>query len=80
MQTPPSTSFNASFDCTQREIVVDIATLIYRTHGYEIKDKPPEYLFQSQHPTERACLAAAEEIFEMFAGDSPDYSDDDLDL
>ena len=80
MQTPPSTSFNASFDCTQRGIVVDLATLIYRTHGYEAEDQSLGYFFQSQHPTERACLAAAEEIFEMFAGDSPDYSDDDLDL
>jgi hypothetical protein len=77
MQNTPLNSFNASFDCTQREIVVDIATLIYRTHGYEVQDKPLDYFFKSQHPTERACLAVAEEIFELFAGDSPSYDDDD---
>ena len=75
----PSINFKASFDCTQRQIVVDIATTIYRSHGYEIKDKPIGYLFESQHPTERAVLAAAEEIFELFAGDSPSYDDDDDD-
>jgi hypothetical protein len=73
----PSINFKASFDCNQRQIVVDIATIIYRTHGYDIQAKPIGYLFDSQHPTERAVLAAAEAIFEMFAGDSPSYDDDD---
>jgi hypothetical protein len=73
----PSINFNASFDCNQRQIVVDIATIIYRSHGYEIGHKQIGYLFDSQHPTERAVLAAAEAIFEIFAGDSPSYDDDD---
>jgi hypothetical protein len=73
----PSTTFDATFDCTQREIVVDIAAIIYRTHGSEISDKDKGYLYRSQHPTEQAVLQAAEQIFELFAGDSPDYSDED---
>ena len=75
----PSINFKASCDCNQRQIVVNIATIIYRSHGYEIQDKPLRYLFDSQHPTERAVLAAAEAVFELFAGDSPSYDDDDDD-
>ena len=65
-----------TFDCTQRELVVDIAYLIYATHGHSVRPEDPLYLFKSQHPTERSCLSAAEEIFELFFGDSPDYDDD----
>jgi hypothetical protein len=78
MADSPSTSFNASFDCTQRQVVVQIATMIYQTHGYNIMGKPIDYLFKSEHPTEQACLGVAEEIFELFNGDSPSYDDDDL--
>jgi hypothetical protein len=72
------------FDCTQRQMVVDIAEIIYRTHGCKLpkhSNNPVDptnllYLYGSQHPTEQGCLAAAEYIFEMFYGDSPTYEDD----
>ena len=67
-------TINQSFDCTQRELVVDIARAIYATHGFRLPEEI-NYLFKSQHPTEKYVLAAAEEIF---YGDSPSY-DDDLD-
>lgn len=64
------------FGCTQRELVNDIAHIIYRTHGGKLPDDP-FYLENSQHPTEKEVLFAAESIYEKFAGDTPDYSDDD---
>ena len=66
----------ADFDCTQRELVQDIARLIYRSHGGTLPEELM-YLWKSQHPTERSVLAVAEEIFELFYGDSPDYSDEE---
>lgn len=66
----------ADFDCTQRELVQDIARLIYSTHGYQLPEDLM-YLWRSQHPTEIGVLAIAEEIFELFYGDSPDYSDEE---
>ena len=66
----------AQFDCSQREIVVDIANKIYRMMGYDAKQYGLMYFFESQHPTERAVLATAEDIFEMFWGDIPDYDDE----
>lgn len=69
-------TINTQFDCTQRELVVDIATLIYRYMGYKAPERL-SYFYESQHPTEKAVLAAAEEIFEMFAGDSPSYDDEE---
>ena len=68
----------SQFDCTQRELVIDIARIIYRTHGGEMPPDPT-YLWRSQHSTEKGCLAAAEIIFEMFWGDSPTYQDEDED-
>ena len=66
-----------TFDCSQREIVVDIANRIYESMGYNAKRYGVMYFFESQHPTEQAVLSAAEDIFEMFWGDSPDYDDED---
>ena len=63
------------FDCTQRQMVIDIAGLIYRTHGGRLPHDPL-HLWESRHPTEQAVLAVAEQIFEIFHGDSPDYSDE----
>jgi hypothetical protein len=68
------------FDCTQREIVIDIARLVYRSHGCELPGNDRLYLWRSQHPTEQAVLYTAEVIFELFHGDEPDYSDDASDL
>ncbi|WP_446871199.1 hypothetical protein [Phormidesmis sp. 146-12] len=65
----------AQFDCTQRELVVDIARLVYASHGYQLP-QDLMYLWRSQHPTEQGVLAVSEQIFEMFYGDSPDYSDE----
>ena len=67
----------ATFGCTQREIVVDIARIIYAVTGHSIAGKDIMYLFSSEHPTEKASLFAAEEIFCMFWGDYPDYSDEE---
>lgn len=66
------------FDCTQREVVFDIAAEIYRAMGYEVPDVDERlhYLERSQHPQERAAWATAESIYEVFMGDSPDYGDD----
>lgn len=79
--TPPSISIEASFDCTQRQLVTDIAWKIYARLGCKAPapTEEPDYFWKSQHPTEKAVLAAAEEIFELFWGDSPDYSDEDED-
>ena len=66
-----------TFDASQREIVVDIAARIYRMMGYDISNTSTMYLFNSQHPTERAVLQVAEDIFEMLWGDIPDYDDEE---
>jgi hypothetical protein len=66
---------NQEFDCTQRELIIDIAATIYKMHGC-VLPKDQLYLWRSQHPLERGILSAAETIFEMFYGDLPDYSDD----
>ncbi|NER82925.1 MAG: hypothetical protein F6K42_25890 [Leptolyngbya sp. SIO1D8] len=76
----PKVTINTSFDYTQRQLVVDIAAIIYRSQGYDITDKSIDYLFNSHHPQERSILNAAERIFEIFAGDLPSYEDDDLEL
>lgn len=68
---------DTAFDVTQRELIVDIAACIYKTHDADIRGKDTNYLFESQHPTERACLMAAEDIYEIFFGDTPDYSDEE---
>ena len=67
-------------DCTQRETVIDIARLVYRSHGCQLPPGDPLYLWRSKHPTEQAVLYTAEKIFELFHGDEPDYSDDADDL
>lgn len=66
----------AEFDATQRQVVIDIARLIYRSHGAELPADDPLYLWRSQHPKEQAVRYTAEKIFEMFWGDEPDYEDD----
>lgn len=69
------------FDCTQRQLVSDIAEIIYNHIGYVIPVgcKKEKYFFDSQRPMEVSALHAAEEIFELFYGDSPSYDDDDYD-
>ena len=68
-----------SLDCTQRELVFDIAAKIYQAMGYKVLDVEDRlyYFERSQHPQEQAAWSAAQEIFEMFWGDSPDFSDED---
>lgn len=70
---------DTQLDCTQRELVADIAWSIYNHLGYKapLPLENPMYFFESQHPTERAVLAAAEDVFETFWGDSPDYDDEE---
>jgi hypothetical protein len=66
---------------TQRQVVESLARLIYGNLGYTIGDDAPiTYLWESRHPTERMVLSLAEQILEVFAGDSPDYSDDSDDV
>ena len=69
-------SINTSFDCTQRELVINIARRVYDSMGYTLPENP-EYLWSTQHPTEISVRIIAEEIFGMFAGDSPSYEDED---
>ena len=66
-----------TYNCTQREMVVDIANRIYEATGHSARGKDLMYFFKSQHPQEKAVLAAAEDIFEIFWGDMPDYDDED---
>lgn len=54
------------FDCTQREIVVDIAQRIYEIRGVNIRDMDLMYLFNSEDQQEKSILTAAEDIFGMF--------------
>lgn len=68
------------FYMTQRQLVVQVAEMIYNTHGSITEGKDLLYLFRSEHPTEINALLAAEQIFELFWGDSPDYSDDELEI
>lgn len=68
-----------TYDCTQREVVVDIANRIYKMMGHDTKQRGLMYFFESQHPTEKAVLATAEDIFEIFWGDIPDYDDEEDD-
>ena len=78
METPKKgVRIEADFDVTLRQIVIDIARLIYRTHGAELPVNDPMYLWRSQHPTEQAVRYTAERIFEMFWGDEPDYDDEE---
>lgn len=50
------------FDCTQKEFVEDLIRIICGKLGHKLPEDP-DYLFRSLHPTERAALHAAEEIF-----------------
>ena len=72
-----SLSIEQYFDCSQREVVVDIAKIIYRKKGFDISGMSLMYLYESQHPEEQAILAMAEEIFTLFWGDTPDYDDEE---
>ena len=76
---PSITIGPTTYDCTQRGIVVDIANRIYEAMGHNARKYGVMYFFESQHPQEQAALAAAEDIFEIFWGDSPDYDDEDDD-
>jgi hypothetical protein len=73
-------TINYQFNGTQRELVIDIARLLYGSHGCNLPEDDPLYLWKSQHPTEQGVLYVAEAIFEMFYGDSPEYSDDPEEL
>jgi hypothetical protein len=68
------------FDGTTRELIADLAWTIYRSMGYTAPSfaEKPMYFFDSQHPQEKACVWAAEQIYEKLTGDSPEYLDDDV--
>lgn len=71
---------NFESDVTTRELIADLAWMIYRDAMGYAAPAPTEnlmYFFDSQHPSEKSCLYAAENIFEMMTGDRPDYSDED---
>jgi hypothetical protein len=65
-------------DATVREFIADLAWTIYRGMGYTAPAPTANlmYFFESQHPQEKACVWAAEEIFEILTGDSPEYLDE----
>jgi hypothetical protein len=65
-----------TFDISQAEFIDDLCWIIYSRMGYADR-KPLGYFFNSQHPSEIAVLRAAEEIFELLTGDSPDYDDNE---
>ena len=69
-------TISTQFDCSQRELVVDIANMIYLHRGYKAPDDLM-YFYNSQHPTEKEILRCAEDIYELFVGDSPNYEDED---
>ena len=63
------------FDGTTREFIADLAWTIDRSMGYTAPSfaEKPMYFFDSQHPQEKACVWAAEQIYEKLTGDSPEY-------
>lgn len=61
---------------THHEVLEDIVNRIYQMHTGKGARYPLLYFLNSQHPTEIACLKAAEDIFEIVTGDSPDYDED----
>jgi hypothetical protein len=71
----PSITFNTTLDCTQQQVVQDIATIVLSAMGYVVPEGAIDPLHTSTNPRIRQAVAAAEEIFEIFWGDSPDYSD-----
>jgi hypothetical protein len=72
----PTVTVDRQWDVTQRQFVVDLARIIYRNIAGELP-ADINYLYRSQHPTEKAVLNAAEQIFEILTGDTPDYSDEE---
>lgn len=76
----PVTLSETCYDCTVKEVVFDIANIIYATHGHSLTyrgNRTLDYLLNSQHPTEQGVLKAAELIYELFFGDSPEYEEDE---
>lgn len=62
---------------THHEVLEDIVNRIYQMHsGKGASKEPLSYFLNSQHPIEIDCLKAAEDIFEVFTGDSPDYDEE----
>jgi hypothetical protein len=66
-------TIDAQFDCTQRELVADMAGIIYQIYGF---GGDPMNLFSPQNPRDEAVLSAAEAIFALLTGDRPDYDDE----
>jgi hypothetical protein len=71
----PTNEPSITFNGTQQQVVQDIATIVLSTMGYVVPDGAIDPLNTSTNPRIRQAVAAAEEIFEIFWGDSPDYSD-----
>ena len=67
---------NYESDETQSQFVDALARRIYKALGYNAPINP-NYLWESQHPTEQMMIQLSEEIFEVLTGDSPDYGDDE---
>jgi hypothetical protein len=64
-----------SFDCSHKELVTDIVRIICRHQGCVLADDPIRF-WQSKSPADISVLRTAEEIFELFFGDSPDYQEE----
>lgn len=65
-------------DATQRQLIHDFATIVYAAMGYRLPSgaNANDYFWQSSRGREIAARQAAESIFEILTGDTPDYSDD----
>ena len=61
-------------DCSSMELMEDLVNKLYGNLFGTVR-RPLSYFLESQDPREKSCLIVAESIFEMFVGDSPDYSE-----
>jgi hypothetical protein len=66
---------NTEFEGSQRDLINKISRVIATGAGYEIARDVD--VVESMNPRSRHYCRVAEEVFEIFYGDSPDYSDED---
>lgn len=74
-------SINANFDCSRKELVYDIASVISIGMGYKLSGSSSTIAWLANAGNPRALLyvGIAEEIFELLTGDRPDYAEDEED-
>ncbi|MEM6252262.1 MAG: hypothetical protein AAF821_05010 [Cyanobacteria bacterium P01_D01_bin.156] len=67
---------NQTFNCTQRELVFDIAQKIYGTMRPNNGKLLLTDVFNKQNPEKFAIIKSAEAVFELFVGYPPSYDDE----